>query len=123
MAGIDVANKIKLGMAKANQALGNGTSTVYLNSKVTTPGTPMSPGTTTVTPILLVDAVVSSFDRKLIDDNLIRGGDKQLVSNGDVPIVQSDEVNINGVIHIVIAVDVKNPSNLPLAYIAQVRRQ
>jgi len=123
MAGIDVANKIKLGMAKANKALGNGTSLIYLNKKTITAGTPMNPGTVTVNPLLLVDAVVKSFDAKLIDNDLIRGGDKQLVANGDIAIAQNDEIDINGVKHIVISVDVKNPSNLPLAYIAQVRRQ
>ena len=123
MAGKDVSKKIKRGMAKANKALGNDTNTVYLNSKSVTAGTPMSPGIVTVTPILLVDAIVKSFNRNLIDNDLIRGGDKQLVCNGDVEINQSDEIDINGVIHIVISVDVKNPSNVPLAYIAQVRRQ
>lgn len=123
MGGLDIANKVKSGLLKAGVKTGNGTNTVYLNSKVVTPGTPMSPGTVTVTPILLVDAIVKSFNRNLIDNDLIRGGDKQLVSNGDVAINQNDEIDINGVIHIVISVDVKNPSNVPLAYIAQVRRQ
>jgi len=123
MAGIDIANKVKSGLLKASVKTGDGTNTAYLNSKSVTAGTPVSPGVVTVTQILLVDAIVKSFNRNLIDDDLIRGGDKQLVSNGDVAIVQNDEIDINVVIHIVISVDVKKPSNVPLAYISQVRRQ
>lgn len=123
MAGVDVANKIKLGLKKANLALGNGTNAIYLNSKVTTPGTPINPGVVVVTPILLVDAVVRSFSSDLIDNDLIRSGDIELVSNGDVAIKQNDEIDVNGKIYIVKPVDNKNPSNLPLAYISHLRSQ
>ena len=131
MAGLDISKKIKKGMAKANVKLGNGTSLVYLNQKSYTPGgTPSNPAVETITPTVLVDAIVSSYDLNLIGSSaqgdgtdLIRAGDKMLVSNGDIEISQSDEIDINGVIHIVISVDVKTPSNVPLAYISQVRRQ
>lgn len=123
MAGLDISSKVKAGLLKANVKTGNGSNAIYLNKKTTTPGTPINPGTEVITPILLVDAIIKNFDKKLIDNDLILGGDKQVVSNGDVEIIQNDELSINGKIHAVIAVDVKSPSNVPLAYIAQVRAQ
>lgn len=123
MAGVDIQNKVKSCLAKAGIKTGDGTSAIYLNKKVRTAGDPVTPPTETVTPILLVDAILQSYDEKLIDNDLIRGGDKRLVSNGDVEIVQNDEIDVNGEIHAVISVIVKNPSNVPLAYISQLRRQ
>jgi hypothetical protein len=124
MAGIDIANKVKSGLNKASVKTGDGTSTIYLNKKVySAGGSPLSPPTETVTPILLVDAITKNIDKKLIDNDLILGGDINLVSNGDVEIVQNDEIDINGKIYAVIAVDVKKPSNVPLAYISQLRAQ
>ena len=124
MAGVDIANKIKAGLAKANIKTGNGTNAIYLNQKSYTPGgTPSNPAVETITPILLVDAIIKSFDRKVIDGDLIRGGDKMLVCNGDIDIVQNDEIDVNGVIHIVMPVEVCNPSNVPLAYTVHIRRQ
>jgi hypothetical protein len=123
MAGQDIANKVKSGLLKAGVKTGNGTSTIYLNKKVYSAGNPINPPTETVTPILLVDAIIKDFNKSLIDNDLIRGGDKQLVCNGDIAIVQNDEINVNGKIHAVIAVDVKMPANVPLAYIAQLRAQ
>ena len=123
MAGVDIANKVKGGLRKAQVKTGDGSALIYLNKKVRTAGDPINPPTETVTPILLVDAMIQSYDRKLIDNDLIRGGDKKLVCNGDVDIVQNDEIDVNGVIHAVIDVDVKKPANVPLAYIAQLRKQ
>jgi hypothetical protein len=123
MAGVDIQNKVKAGLRKATIKTGDGTSLIYLNKKVRTAGTPITPPTETVTPILLVDAIVKQYDRKLIDNDLIRGGDKRLVVNGDVDIVQNDEVDVNGIIHAVIDVEVCKPSNVSLAYQVQIRRQ
>ena len=123
MAGIDIANKVKSGLNKATVKTGDGTSAIYLNKKVRTAGNPITPPTEVVTPILLVDAITKSIDKKLIDNDLIRGGDISLVSNADVEIVQNDEIDINGKIYAVVSVDVKRPSNVPLAYISQLRAQ
>lgn len=124
MAGIDISNKVKSGLRKAAIATGDGTSAIYLNKKTYSPGgTPLNPPTETVDKILLVDAIVKNFDRKLIDNDLIRGGDKMLVCNGNVDIVQNDEINVNGSIHAVISVEPRKPSNVPLAYFVQIRAQ
>jgi hypothetical protein len=123
MAGNDIANKVKSGLNKASVKTGDGTSAIYLNKKVRTAGTPITPPTEVITPILLVDAITKNIDKKLIDNDLIRGGDINLVSNGDIEIVQNDEIDINGKIYAVEAVDVKKPSNVPLAYISQLRAQ
>ena len=123
MAGADIVGKVKRGLLKATVKTGDGTSTVYLNSKSYTAGDPINPPVVTITPVLLVDAIVKNYSRNLIDNDLIQSGDKMLVSNGDISISQNDEINVNGNIYIVINVDVKEPSNVPLAYISQLRSQ
>lgn len=123
MNGVDIQNKVKAGLAKAGIKTGDGSSAICVNKKSYTAGTPITPPVETVTPILLVDAIVKSYNTYLIDNDLIRGGDKQLVCNGDIEILQNDEISVNGKIHSVIAVDVKKPSNVALAYIAQIRAQ
>ena len=90
---------------------------------VASSGTPLSPPTEVVTPVLLVDAIVKDYDRKLIDNDLIQGGDKRLICNGDIDIVANDEIDVNGIIHAVIDVQVCKPSNVALAYQVQIRRQ
>ena len=124
MPGIDIANKVKRGLMKASVKTGDGTSAIYLNKKVYSGGgSPLNPPTETVTPILLVDALVKNYDRKLIDNDLIRGGDVRLISNGDVEIVENDEIDLNGKIYAVIAIEVCRPSNVNLAYTSQLRAQ
>ena len=123
MSGLDIATKVKLGLLKAAIRTGNGSSAIYLNQKTSSPGTPLVPSVETVTPILLVDAIVKQFNKKLIDNDLIRGGDKELIINGDIEIVQNDEIDVNGKIHIVINVIDCNPSNVALAYRVQIRAQ
>ena len=124
MSGLDISNKVKAGLLKAGIKTGDGSSAIYLNQKgYSAGGTPLSPPTEVVTPVLLVDAIVKDYDRKLIDNDLIQGGDKRLICNGDVDIVANDEIDVNGIIHAVIDVQVCKPSNVALAYQVQIRRQ
>jgi hypothetical protein len=123
MAGNDIANKVKAGLNKASVKTGDGSSAIYLNKKVYSAGDPINPPTETVTKILLINAITKTINKYLIDDDLIRSGDISLVSNGDVEILQNDEIDINGKIYAVISVDIKKPSNVPLAYISQIRSQ
>lgn len=123
MAGLDIDAKVKAGLLKASVKTGDGSSAIYVNKKTYTAGTPVSPGVETVTPVLLVNAIVKSYSTKLIDNDLIRGGDIELVSNGDVEILQNDEIDVNGKIYAAVNVEIKKPSNVPLAYISQLRAQ
>jgi hypothetical protein len=123
MAASDILAKVKAKLAKASAKVGDGSSLVYLNQKSRGAGDPTSPPTENVTPILLVDAIVKTYNLKLIDNDLIRGGDIQLISNGEVAINQNDEIDVNGKIYAVIAVEVKSPANVPFAYLSQLRAQ
>lgn len=123
MAGIDIANKVKIGLAKAGIATGNGTNAISLNKSTRTAGTPSSPGTETVTVVALVNAIIKSYAADLIDGTLILAEDKLLVAGPDVVIAQNNEINVNGSLYVVVSVDVKSPSNVPLAYLAQLRAQ
>ena len=123
MAGVDIQNRIKAGLARANAKTGDGTNLIVLNKKTVTAGNPVNPGIVTVEQITLKDAILTSYTAKDIDGDLIIAGDKRLVSNSDNVINQNDEIIVNGVKHIVVNPDVKNPSNVPLAYISQLRRQ
>jgi hypothetical protein len=123
MAAGDILAKVKSGLSKASAKVGDGSSLVYLNQKNRGSGDPTSPPTENITQLLLPNAIVKSYDTKLIDNDLIRGGDIQLVTDGDNVISQNDEVDVNGKIYAVIAVDIKSPSNVPLAYISQLRAQ
>ena len=123
MSGADIQSRIKAGLARANVKTGNGTNLIILNQKSTTAGNPVNPGVTTVTQITLIDAILTSYTGSQIDNDLIVKGDKKLISNSDTLITVNDEIIVNGVKHIVVDTDAKNPSNVPLVYISQLRRQ
>ena len=121
MSAANIQAKIKKGLAKATSKTGSATSElVYLVSESTTAGTPLAPGTTTTTNILLVDAIFNQYDAKLLDDNIL-AGDRRLVCNNVTPIKQGDTIQQGAVFYIVIEVDIKAPTSDVLAYIAQVR--
>ena len=121
MAGIDIANKVKKGLAKATLKTGADDSPLaYKIQMVTTPGDPINPGVTTETPILLLDAVFNSLKA---DNELILQGDRRLVSNGDIEILPGDTIEVDDKRLNVVSVDIKKPAGVPLAYISQVRAQ
>ena len=122
MAGVDIQAKVRAGLSKAIAATSSATADlVYVVKTSTTAGTPINPGVTTETDVLLVNAIFKSFNRNLIDGTLIQDGDRQLVCNGDVELIQNEVIKVGGDRYYIVGVDVKNPSGVPLAYIAQVR--
>ena len=123
MGSASIQAKIKKGLAKAINKTGSSNSLpVYLVSKTVVggDGTPLDPGTITTVDILLVDAVFTSYDKAVFNEN-IESGDRQLVSNNDVEIKQGDVIKQGTQEYLVVAVDVKAPTSDVLAYIAQVR--
>ena len=123
MSGADIQSRIKAGLKRANVRTGDGTNLIILNQKVTSAGNPVTPGVTTVTQITLIDAILTSYTNAQIDNDLIIKGDKKLISNSDTLITVNDEILVNGITHIVVDTDSKNPSNVPLVYISQLRLQ
>jgi hypothetical protein len=124
MAGIDISKKVKSGLSKAIKATSsNDADLVYLEVKARTDGTPMSPGVETAELVLLKDAIFKSYSKGLIDNSLIMDGDRMLVCNGDVVISQNQTIKVGNDRWLVKSVDEKTPAGVPLAYIAQVRKQ
>lgn len=121
MSAASIQAKIKKGLAKAIVKTGSTTSElVYLVSESTTAGTPLTPGTTTTTNILLPDAIFNQYDAKLFDATIL-AGDRRLVCNNVTAIKQGDTIQQGTVFYIVVNVDIKAPTSDVLAYIAQVR--
>lgn len=123
MGSADIRAKIARGMKKAVNKTGSSASDlVYLISKSSTPSTPLTPGTVTETPILLKDAIFKSYDKSLQDDNIKRG-DRELVSQYKVPIKTGDEIQQGSTRYLVINVDERAPTSDTLIYFAQCRVQ
>lgn len=123
MGSADIRAKIARGMKKAVNKTGSSASElVYLISKSSTPGTPLTPGSVTEAPILLKDAIFKSYDKSLQDDNIKRG-DRELVSQYEVPIKAGDEIQQGSTRYLVINVDERAPTSDTLIYFAQCRVQ
>tara|TARA_R110002096_G_scaffold59922_1_gene149980 strand:+ start:342 stop:713 length:372 start_codon:yes stop_codon:yes gene_type:complete len=121
MGSANIQAKIKRGLSKAVSKTGSATSElVYLVSESTTDGTPLTPGTTTTTNILLPNAIFKEYDAKTVDVNIL-AGDRSLVCDNVTAIKQGDTIQQGASFYIVIDVDIKAPTSDVLAYIAQVR--
>ncbi len=130
MAGVDIQAKVRSGLNKAIGATSSATAPlVYLIEMVGGNGTPTNPTVPTESPVLLVDAIFKSTTENIGQSNtgtfssLIEAGDRLMVSNGDVLISPNDIIENGTTRLIVVDVDVKEPSGVPLAYIALVRQQ
>lgn len=123
MASTDIRAKIARGLKKAVIKTGSASSEkVYLLQKTTTVGNPLNPGAVTTTPIELVNAAFTSYDKTLRDDN-IKQGDRELVSPYDVEIKAGDTITQGAVRYLVIATDPVSPTSDVLVRKSQVRQQ
>ncbi len=91
MAGVDVAAKIKKGLAKVNVKLGSG-ELVYLVRETTSGGTPISPPTVITETILLLNAVLKTIKLNQMTNTLIQEGDRELITDSDVEINVNDKI-------------------------------
>lgn len=124
MSGASVAAKVKKGLRNANKAVGENPSPIYKEIKTSSGGDGITPPTETITNAQLVDAIFKSYDQKAIgESSSILAGDRQFVCNGDVPLAVGDTVKHGTDKWLVKFVDIKSPAGIPLAYIAQVRKQ
>jgi hypothetical protein len=123
MSGASVAAKVKKGLHKANKAVGENPNAILKEVKALTGGDGITPPTETITTVQLVDAIFKSYNQNAIDGTSVKAGDRQLVSNGDITIEYGNIITEGSDRWLVVGVDNKTPAGVPLAYIAQVRKQ
>jgi len=123
MSGASVAAKVKKGLRKANKAVGENPNAIFKEVKTLTGGDGITPPTETITTVKLVDAIFKSYNQNAIDGTSVKAGDRQLVSNGDINIEYGNVIIEGSDRWLVVGVDNKTPAGVPLAYIAQVRKQ
>lgn len=122
MSSADIQAKIKRGLAKAVNRTGSANSELVYMTRLINTGNPLSPASTTSTPVLLVNAIFKTFDKKYTDID-IRAGDRELVSDSDVTIQQGDIITQGTTTYKVISIDYRAPTSDPLVNFSQVRKQ
>jgi hypothetical protein len=121
MGSSNIRAKVTKLLAKAVVLTGSVNSDkVYLVSKSTTAGNPLSPGTTTSTNIELKNAVFVDYDAKMFNINIL-AGDRKLVCDNATIIKQGDEITQGSVSYIVISLGIVAPTSDVLVYMPQVR--
>ena len=121
MSAANIQAKIKKGLAKAVAKTGSANSDkVYLVSKSTTAGNPLSPGVTTSTSTELTNAVFIDYDATMFNINIL-AGDRKLVCDNAVIIKQGDEITQGSDSYIVISLGINAPTSDVLSYSPQVR--
>ena len=123
MSGASVAAKVKKGLRKANKAVGENPNAILKEVKTLTGGDGITPPTETITTVQLVNAIFKSYNQNAVDGTSVKAGDRQLVSNGDIAIEYGNIITEGSDRWLVVSVDNKTPAGIPLAYIAQVRKQ
>ena len=124
MSGFEIDKDVKEMLRDANDFAGPNPNTIFKEVKVLTGGDGITPPTETITTTPLIDAIFKSYDQKSIDGTTsILAGDRMLVCNGGVPLVIGDIITEGDDRWMVKFVDNKTPAGVPLAYIAQVRKQ
>jgi len=92
MSAAQIQKRIQAGLKRAQRKTGSPTSDkVFLVSKITTPGTPLNPGTTTSTNIELTNAIFIDYEAKHFDINIL-AGDRRLICDNVTIVKQGDEI-------------------------------
>ena len=121
MSAAQIQKRIRAGLKRAQAKTGSAASDkVFLVSKVTTAGTPLSPGITTSTNIELVNAIFIDYDAKMFDINIL-AGDRRLICDNVTVVKQGDEITQGSLTYYVVSIDVIAPTSDALAYMPQVR--
>ena len=121
MSAASIQANFKKGLAKVIKATGSSASLkVYLVNTVTTSGSPLSPGTTTNTNVLLTNAAFKSYNAKLFGGAML-ASDRALVCDNVTSIKQGDTIQEGAALYIVVSVDIKAPTSDVLAYMLQLR--
>ena len=121
MSAAQIQQRIKRGLKRAQAKTGSATSDkVFVVKRVTTAGTPLSPGVTTETSIELINAIFINYEAKMFDINIL-AGDRKLVCDNVTIIEQGDEITQGSNTYIVINTSIIAPTSDVLAYMPQVR--
>jgi len=123
MSGFEIDKDVKEMLRDANDFAGPNPNTIFKEVKVLTGGDGITPPTETITTVQLVDAIFKSYNQNAIDGTSVKAGDRQLVSNGDIAIEYGNIITEGSDRWLVVSADNKTPAGIPLAYIAQVRKQ
>ena len=123
MSSAQIQKKIQTGLKRAQKKTGSTTADkVYLVNKITTAGTPLTPGTTTSTNVELPNAIFIDYDAKYFDVNIL-AGDRRFICDNVSIIKQGDTITQGALSYFVVSVDVIAPTSDALAYMPQVRLQ
>ena len=121
MGAVNIQAKIKKGLAKTVAKTGSiNSDKVYLVSKSTTAGNPLSPGVTTSISTELTNATFIDYDAKMFNINIL-AGDRKLVCDNVTIIKQGDEITQGSASYVVISLGIVAPTSDVLVYMPQVR--
>jgi hypothetical protein len=121
MSSAQIQKKIQAGLKRAQKKTGSPTvDKVYLVNKVTIPGTPLAPGTTTSTSIELQNAIFIDYEAKHFDINIL-AGDRRLICDNVSIVKQGDTITQGAVTYYVVSINVIAPTSDVLAYLPQLR--
>ena len=121
MSSSSISSKVTKLLAKAVVLTGSANSDkVYLITRSTTAGNPLSPGVTTSTNTELTNAVFIDYDATMFNINIL-AGDRKLVCDNATIIKQGDEITQGSVSYIVISLGIVAPTSDVLVYMPQVR--
>ena len=121
MSSSSIRSKVTKLLAKAVVLTGSVNSDkVYLVSKSTTAGNPLSPGVTTSISTELTNATFIDYDAKMFNINIL-AGDRKLVCDNVTIIKQGDEITQGSVSYVVISLGIVAPTSDVLVYMPQVR--
>ena len=95
MSGAEIVHRVKGGLSRGRNKVGNGTWKAYKVEKTETgAGGPFGGATNTFTLVELVNAFKTSVDRNIIDGTLVLASDEQLICDGDVTIAINDKIAV-----------------------------
>ena len=121
MSSAQIQKRIMSGLKRTQKKTGSPTADkVYLVNKVTIPGTPLAPGTTTSTSVELNNAIFIDYEAKHFDINIL-SGDRRLICDNVSIIKQGDTITQGAVTYYVVSINVMAPTSDVLAYLPQLR--
>ena len=121
MSSAQIQKKIQVGLKRAQKKTGSPTADkVYLVSKVTIPGTPLAPGTTTSTNVELHNAIFIDYEAKHFDINIL-AGDRRLLCDNVSVVKQGDTIMQGSVAYYVVSLGIVAPTSDLLASLPQLR--
>tara|TARA_R110000782_G_scaffold263381_3_gene356012 strand:+ start:3612 stop:3983 length:372 start_codon:yes stop_codon:yes gene_type:complete len=121
MSSAQIQKRIQAGLKRAQKKTGSPTADkVYLVNKVTIPGTPLAPGTTTSTNVELTNAIFIDYDAKHFDINIL-AGDRRLICDNVSVVKQGDTITQGTTTYYVVSLGIVAPTSDVLAYLPQLR--